>query len=52
MAVPVLAAGMGIVLLASVLAAPDPAAERFWPQWRGPDATGVSKHADPPIEWS
>jgi outer membrane protein assembly factor BamB len=26
--------------------------DRFWPQWRGPDATGVSKHANPPIEWS
>ena len=28
------------------------AGERFWPQWRGPYATGVSKYADPPIEWS
>jgi hypothetical protein len=28
------------------------AAERFWPQWRGPYANGVSKHADPPLEWS
>ena len=27
-------------------------AERFWPQWRGPYATGVSKFADPPTEWS
>ena len=27
-------------------------ADRFWPQWRGPDATGVSKHANPPIEWN
>jgi len=27
-------------------------AERFWPQWRGPHATGVSKHANPPTEWS
>ena len=25
---------------------------RFWPQWRGPYATGVSKHANPPLEWS
>ena len=33
-------------------AAIDPAAEKFWPQWRGPYATGVSKTADPPIEWS
>src|SRR5205814_2812894 len=26
--------------------------ERFWPQWRGPYATGVSKTANPPAEWS
>lgn len=25
---------------------------RDWAQWRGPDATGVAEHADPPIEWS
>ncbi len=25
---------------------------RFWPQWRGPDATGVAPHGDPPVEWS
>src|SRR5215210_2908992 len=30
----------------------DPAAEAYWPQWRGPYATGVSKRADPPAEWS
>ena len=30
----------------------DPAGEAFWPQWRGPYATGVSKRADPPAEWS
>jgi hypothetical protein len=27
-------------------------AERFWPQWRGPYATGVSRTAVPPLEWS
>lgn len=27
-------------------------AERFWPQWRGPHATGVSKTATPPVQWS
>jgi outer membrane protein assembly factor BamB len=27
-------------------------AERYWPQWRGPHATGVSPHATPPIAWS
>ena len=26
--------------------------ERFWPQWRGPFATGVSSSAMPPTEWS
>jgi outer membrane protein assembly factor BamB len=28
------------------------AAERFWPQWRGPYASGVSRFANPPTEWS
>src|SRR2546425_8485912 len=37
---------------ASMAAAPGPMAERFWPQWRGPYANGVSKYADPPLEWS
>jgi outer membrane protein assembly factor BamB len=27
-------------------------AERFWPQWRGPHATGASKHASPPLTWN
>ena len=26
--------------------------DRYWPQWRGPEATGVARHGDPPIEWS
>jgi outer membrane protein assembly factor BamB len=39
-------------LVAAAHAAPDPAAEKYWPQWRGPYATGVSKTADPPVEWS
>ena len=26
--------------------------ERYWPQWRGPYATGVSRTGDPPVEWS
>jgi outer membrane protein assembly factor BamB len=44
----------------ALLAAPLPhqspagsaAADRFWPQWRGPFATGVSRSATPPAEWS
>jgi outer membrane protein assembly factor BamB len=27
-------------------------AEKYWGQWRGPDATGVSRQGNPPIEWS
>jgi outer membrane protein assembly factor BamB len=26
--------------------------EKYWPQWRGPYATGVSRQANPPVEWS
>jgi len=44
--------GMGIMLVPSAPAVPQASAERFWGQWRGPHATGVSQHADPPIEWS
>ncbi len=43
---------MWAALFVALQAAPDPAAERYWPQWRGPYATGVSKTADPPLEWS
>ena len=40
-------------LLAPVRAALDPAAERFWPQWRGPYSTGAAApHVSPPLEWS
>src|SRR5215831_1406133 len=38
--------------LASLALTSDPAAEKFWPQWRGPYASGVSKTANPPVEWS
>ena len=26
--------------------------ERYWAQWRGPATTGVSRTANPPLEWS
>ena len=43
-------------LLATValaaLSAGDSASEKYWPQWRGPFANGVSTTADPPVEWS
>jgi outer membrane protein assembly factor BamB len=26
--------------------------DKYWPQWRGPEGTGVSKVAKPPLQWS
>ena len=43
---------LGLLLTAGILNAQNPDAERFWAQWRGPYGTGVSQHADPPMEWS
>jgi outer membrane protein assembly factor BamB len=39
-------------LLLAISLAADETADRFWPQWRGPRATGVSTTANPPVEWS
>jgi outer membrane protein assembly factor BamB len=39
-------------VLSAATVVSDEAGERFWPQWRGPHATGVSRHATPPVEWS
>jgi outer membrane protein assembly factor BamB len=40
------------LVLVSAIVANTGAADKFWPQWRGPDATGASKLADPPTEWA
>jgi outer membrane protein assembly factor BamB len=41
------------VALALVWSAEPPSeAEKFWPQWRGPNATGVALYGNPPLEWS
>ena len=40
-----------VVTCACVLAS-EPGAEKYWPQWRGPLATGVAPYGDPPIVWS
>jgi outer membrane protein assembly factor BamB len=45
-------AALAIGSLALVHAAADTTSEKYWPQWRGPYATGVSRTADPPVEWS
>lgn len=44
---------MTALVLASTVQASDfdDARQSNWHQWRGPDATGVAPHADPPIEW-
>jgi outer membrane protein assembly factor BamB len=47
-----LAVAVGGAWVTSSIVASQDAGERFWPQWRGPHATGVSRHADPPLEWS
>jgi outer membrane protein assembly factor BamB len=41
-----------LLLCLAVNALADSAAEKFWPQWRGPLATGVAPYADPPLTWS
>ena len=43
-----------ILLLLSVAwpAIAQPSADRFWGQWRGPQASGVAPFGDPPSEWS
>src|SRR5262245_37013903 len=37
---------------ATVIAAANPEAEKYWPQWRGPQATGVAVNGNPPVAWS
>ncbi|MGH7492054.1 MAG: PQQ-binding-like beta-propeller repeat protein [bacterium] len=38
-------------LLSFVISSP-PSFEKYWPQWRGPSASGVAEHANPPLRWS
>src|SRR5215204_533459 len=54
-----IAAALVAVLLAVATYAQAPAdlkvgttSDRYWPQWRGPLANGVSRTANPPTEWS
>lgn len=46
-----LAAGTCLALTVVGLPAQQQTVERYWAQWRGPHATGASKHANPPTEW-
>ena len=47
---------LAAALLAAPFAAPafalDAANDQNWPQWRGPEMTGVAPHGNPPLEWS
>ena len=46
---------MVLILLLLSVAWPvtaQPSADRFWGQWRGPQASGVAPLGDPPTEWS
>jgi outer membrane protein assembly factor BamB len=46
-----LSTAAGLSLLAATPTTPK-ATDRFWPQWRGPLATGEGPLANPPLEWS
>ena len=43
-----------ILTLISNLYSNEPVTEydKYWPQWRGPQATGVAPHGNPPVSWS
>ena len=47
---------LGVITLLALASSPraqdSAAAARYWAQWRGPHATGVSTTANPPLEWS
>jgi outer membrane protein assembly factor BamB len=43
---------LGWLALAPSVSAASPAAEQNWPAWRGPLATGVAPHGNPPTTWS
>ena len=47
-----IAAAVVAAPLALALSAQAPEADRYWPQWRGPLANGISRTANPPVEWS
>src|SRR5262245_55735694 len=46
------AVGAAVAAYGLVLRAADAPRDRYWPQWRGPEANGVARHANPPVEWS
>ena len=49
---PLLLAALAGALPRAADAQTAPAAEMFWPQWRGPLSPGFAPNADPPLAWS
>jgi outer membrane protein assembly factor BamB len=47
-----LTALVALLPLSTISVAQNPDASRYWPQWRGPHANGISRTAMPPLEWS
>ena len=47
-----LPAAIAALALTASPSAQDADAGRSWPQWRGPLGSGLSRTADPPLEWS
>jgi outer membrane protein assembly factor BamB len=48
----VLAVLVGLAALVALPRAQTADTARYWPQWRGPHAKGVSHSANPPLRWS
>lgn len=44
--------GIPLLLFVAWPVAAQSSADRFWGQWRGPEASGVARFGNPPIEWS
>ncbi|MCB9855819.1 MAG: PQQ-binding-like beta-propeller repeat protein [Phycisphaerales bacterium] len=41
-----------LVTATAMAETPSADAAKYWPTWRGPEMTGVSRTANPPVEWS
>ena len=51
-AVPLSSIFIASALAVALLGEFTPEQERNWPQWRGPHASGVAPHGNPPLEWA
>ena len=51
-AVPLSSVFIASALAVALLGEFTPEQERNWPQWRGPHASGVAPHGNPPLKWA